>query len=234
MFSGAVAAFTLKDVCPGNLIRNGGFEEPKTANGTNKERGDPKWGFWTTIPGWYNTCMKVAKQSPFYEIHNNNMETAPEGVQSAEMLPDGTGIYCQDINVQKGARYELSFYYGRLQTVGWNGDIKGKFTVFQTAAVAVYRDATLKPPANPKEYPGDAQGYTVLIRADTKTQKGLWQKYSATFVAPSNKVTIAFTTTRNAPECTTCGSLMDAVCLQKGRYQGHMYVSGHQGTCSQL
>lgn len=108
------------------------------------------------------------------------------------------------------------------------------WTVFQTAAVAAIRDATKKPPANPKEFPGDTQGYTVLIQADTKTQKGGWQKYSATFVAPSNKVTIAFTPTRKAPECTTCGSLMDAVCVQKGRWQEHMYVYGHQGICSEF
>jgi hypothetical protein len=50
---------------------------------------------------------------------------------------------------------------------------------------------------------------------DTTTHKDQWQKYETTFRAPSGKVTVMFTTTARPKQCGTCGSLLDAVCLQK-------------------
>lgn len=57
----------------------------------------------------------IQKQS-YIELGRGNMATPIEGRQYAELLPNATGNYCQDIKLQKGARYRLSYFYGREMT----------------------------------------------------------------------------------------------------------------------
>ena len=45
-----------------------------------------------------------------------------------------------------GAKYRLSFYYGRLQTYAWRNEDKGKFIKFETTMDAIARDAAQQSP----------------------------------------------------------------------------------------
>lgn len=52
----------------------------------------------------------------YIEVGRGALATPIEGRQYGELLPNATGNYCQDIKLQKGAQYKLSYYYGRLMT----------------------------------------------------------------------------------------------------------------------
>lgn len=211
------AALDLAVTCPGNLIKNGGFEEPRTDIAyPEKYQGEKKWGVYRSLPGWKSSCLKIARQSKYLELHRNAVETCPEGAQCMPLLLDATGVACQDLVLQKGARYKLSLYYGRIETKLWKGPNQGQFARLNTAAVALLRDSHFtKPSAG--TYPGDRQSFTTLITMDTRKQQETWQQYSATFTASSPHITLALTTTMIDPRCDLCGSLVDALCLQKGK-----------------
>jgi hypothetical protein len=99
--------------------------------------------------------------------------TAPEGMQNLELLPNATGVACQTVSVEAGAKYKLSFYYGRLETYAWRNEYKGQFVKFETSMDAVARDGGSPAPAEinfsqggvyPQEGmkgPSDRQGFTV-------------------------------------------------------------------------
>ena len=78
------------------------------------------------------------------------------------------------------------------------------------------RDASYVPSAKPGIFPKDAQGFNILVEADTSKQATQWQRYEVEFAAPAARTTLAFVTTKRPPECGSCGSLLDAVTLQKG------------------
>jgi hypothetical protein len=153
------------------------------------------------------------------ELQRGAVATAPSGKQNLELLPNATGIACQDVRTVKGARYRLSFYYGLLRTTAWRPPYVGQVVAFHTKAAAAVRDAGYAPPrggAKPGVFPKDAQGFEVLVEADTSKQASQWQRYEVEFAAPAARTTLAFVTTKRPPECGSCGSLLDAVCLQKG------------------
>lgn len=52
----------------------------------------------------------------YIEVGRGALATPIEGKQYGELLPNATGNYCQDIKLQKGAQYRLSYFYGRLMT----------------------------------------------------------------------------------------------------------------------
>jgi hypothetical protein len=216
---------TLAEMCPGNLLVNGDFELPNTA-ATPTELPDvssnSRWGWYKKIPGWYTTrpdggpCVKVDWQKPYMEVVRGALASPVEGKQYGELLPNGTGNYCQDLALQKGAQYKLSYYYGRLMTYA-----KGTstFTVYPTAVNVAIRPTDFKPNPNSGKWPEDKQGYTQISAADTEEQyakyKTQWVKHEATFTAPADKVTLAFINAKRPKTCGSCGSLLDAVCLQK-------------------
>eukprot|EP00878_Enallax_costatus_P005008 GHUV01005267.1.p1 GENE.GHUV01005267.1~~GHUV01005267.1.p1 ORF type:complete len:246 (+),score=37.75 GHUV01005267.1:194-931(+) len=217
---------TNAEMCPGNLMVNGGFESPNTIDTRNKVKNptaNSRWGWYKAIPGWYTTrpdglpCVKVDWQSKYIEIARGALATPAEGKQYGELLPNGTGNYCQDLQLQKGARYKLSYYYGRLMTHSNHGT--GAFEVFPTAVNVAIRPSDYKPSASSGIWPHDRQGYTQISAADTEVQweqyKKQWVRYEAEFVAPANKVTLAFINAKRPKNCGSCGSLIDAVCLQK-------------------
>lgn len=227
------AAVDLGQDCPGNLLVNGGFEEPNTET-TPTQIWEPtsnsKWGWYDKIPGWYtarpdglSNCVKtdwcgtcLATGKPYFEIWRGALATPAEGKQYGELLPNATGNYCQDVKLQKGAQYKLSYYYGRLM----NFQQGGKRINLDTAVDVAMRPASYKPDqAAQGAWPSDKQGYTVISQADTadnwaKHQKQ-WVKHETTFTAPSDAITIAFINAKRPKECGACGSLLDAVCLQK-------------------
>ncbi|KAF8060103.1 hypothetical protein HT031_005042 [Scenedesmus sp. PABB004] len=222
----AAAAFKLAEACPGNLIINGDFEEPNTILQPS-EVWDPslnnRWGWYRNkIKGWYTTrpdgrgpCVKVDWQRPYIEVARGALATPIEGQQYGELLPNATGNYCQDIRLVKGQTYKLSFYYGRLMTYA-----KGtkNFTVYPTAIDVAIRPVAAVP-ASSGIWPKDRQGYTLLASADTEEQFAAhgkqWWQYTATFTAPEEMMTLAFINTKRPKTCGACGSLLDAVCLQK-------------------
>lgn len=117
--------------------------------------------------------------------------------------------------------------YGELRTIAWNGPEKGKFTRFHSKAAVVMRDARAPAAKNSKPFwidgkstPNDLQGFTILSIMDTLKQTNAWQTYNVTFTAPSDKVLIAFATINRPKPCGSCGSFLDAVCLQKGKHCG--------------
>jgi hypothetical protein len=222
------AAFNIAQYCPGNLVKNGGFELPNPSVTPSEVpgHGNSRWGWYSKnkVPGWYTNCIKTDWQSPnaqkYMEIARNSVATAPEGMQYMELLPNGTGNSCQDINLVKGATYRLRFNYGRLMTYAWRPPYTGVFEKFETMAAAGVRDFYAPRPAKPNIFAfegsiKDTQGFKVLVHADTTKQPKQWQEYSATFQAPSNKIQLLFTTTKRPKECGSCGSMLDAVCLQK-------------------
>lgn len=89
-----------------------------------------------------------------------------------------------------------------------------------TAVDVAMRPASYTPnAASSGAWPGDKQGFTVISQADTaddwSKQQKQWVKHETTFTAPSDTVTIAFINAKRPKECGACGSLLDAVCLQK-------------------
>ena len=52
----------------------------------------------------------------YIEVARGALATPLEGKQYGELLPNATGNYCQDVQLQKGAQYRLTYYYGRLMT----------------------------------------------------------------------------------------------------------------------
>lgn len=229
----ASAYVDLSKECQGNLLINGGFEEPNTEQKATQlpdPTSNSKWGWYEEIPGWYTarpdgqghcvktdwcgTCLVTGK--PYIEVGRGALATPIEGKQYGELLPNATGNYCQDIKLQKGAQYKLSYYYGRLMTFKKG---TGKWTTFDTAVDVAIRDAGHKPDVNAKAWPGDKQGYSLISQADTADNwakhNKQWVKHETTFTAPSDMVTLAFINAKRPKECGSCGSLLDAVCLQK-------------------
>lgn len=51
----------------------------------------------------------------YIEIGRGALATPVQGKQYAELLPNGTGNYCQDVKLVKGQTYKLSYYYGAAQ-----------------------------------------------------------------------------------------------------------------------
>lgn len=218
--------------CPGNLLKNAGFEEPNTET-TKTQIWEPtsnsKWGWYEKIPGWYaarpdgqGTCVKTDwcgtcqfNGKPYFELWRGAIAGPVEGRQFAELLPNATASYCQDVPLQKGAQYKLSYYYGRLM----NFQHRGKRVDMDTAIDVALRPADQKTDAGAKAWPGDRQGFTLLSQADTAQDwakhQQQWVKHEATFTAPSDTVTLAFINAKRPKECGACGSLLDAVCLQK-------------------
>lgn len=45
--------------------------------------------------------MRVDWQKPYIEVSQGALATPMEGIQYGELLPNGTGNYCQDIKVSK-------------------------------------------------------------------------------------------------------------------------------------
>lgn len=223
----APPGWKLEDRCPGNLIVNGGFETPDPSQPDKFPKApwnhyNNGWGWFTSVPGWTWTCLRT-DWGPVraLEIQRRAVATSPEGMQNLELLPNATGVACQTVTVEPGATYRLSFYYGRLMTYAWRNQYQGQFIKFETKMDAIYRDGSYKSPLEAGQskgapYPQDSQGFTRLATADTTQQGEQWQRYEATFKAPaSGKVQLAFTTTKRPKECGSCGSLLDAVCLQK-------------------
>jgi hypothetical protein len=212
---------------------NGGFEEPNTEL-VPTELKDPtsnkKWGWYKKIPGWYTTrpdglpCVRVDWQKPYIEVGRGALATPLEGKQYGELLPNGTGNYCQDLKLMKGAQYKLTFYYGRLMTFS---KTTKQFTAYDTSVDVVIRPTNyVISPSNyndfmkaTKPWPKDTQGFTVIAQADTAVQyekyKKQWVQYTATFMAPADEVTLAFINIKRPKDCGSCGSLLDAICLQK-------------------
>lgn len=214
--------------CPNNLIQNAGFEEPNTEDIARFPKApwntyNSKWGWYTSIPGgWSYNCLRVDWGPPkVLELQRGAVATAPEGIQNLELLPNATGVACQTVSVEPGAKYKLSFYYGRLQTYAWRNEYRGQFIKFETTMDAIARDGATPAPAeiDPKggaPYPKDRQGFMVVATADTRNHASQWQRYEAELTGPpSGKLQLAFTTTMRPKECGSCGSLLDAVCLQK-------------------
>lgn len=81
------------------------------------------------------------------------------------------------------------------------------------------RPASHKPDPAAKAWPGDKQGFMLLSQADTAQDwakyNKQWVKHETTFTAPADVVTLAFINAKRPKECGACGSLLDAVCLQK-------------------
>lgn len=238
------SAATLAQMCPGNLLVNGGFEEPNTEL-IRSQRFDPNnnacwgWYFSDTVPGWYvvrpdgKRCLTVDWMGAgTIEVARAALTKPVEGRQYGELLPNATGAYCQDIKVTKGKKYSLSFWYGRLVAKApYSGEDKGKglkwnkgdMTVFWTAADVLMRPSSYTPAAKPGRYPGDMQGFTLLKAVNTRDwpmdnstgpYQPIWKEYTLTFTAPSNGVTLAFVNTVRSAVC-ACGSLLDAVCLRE-------------------
>jgi hypothetical protein len=89
----------------------------------------------------------------------------------------------------------------------------GVWTNFDTAVDVAIRDASYKPDANAKAWPGDKQGYTQISHSDTaenyaKHQKQ-WVKTETTFTAPSDMVSGA-----TAPAPPACGPYLQAACAR--------------------
>lgn len=221
------AAVVLESECPGNLLRNGGFETPDTTKVRsevwNEGSSNSKWGWYRhRIDGWYTTrpdgkpCVVVDWPKPHIEIAHGALATPVEGRQYGELLPNATGNYCQDVKVVQGAAYRLSYYYGRLMTTDKH---TRQFTAYETAVDVAIRPAAYVPAAGASRWPGDKQGFTQVSYADTAQQWGQhktqWVKHEATFTAPSDAITLAFINAKRSKECGSCGSLLDAVCLQK-------------------
>ncbi|KAF8069562.1 RANBP1C [Scenedesmus sp. PABB004] len=226
------AAFVLSESCPGNLIVNGDFEAPNTMLVPSEHRdkySNSRWGWHRALPGWYTTrpdglpCVKVDWQSKWIEIARGALAKPIEGQQYAELLPNGTGNYCQELALQKGATYRLSYYYGRLITFtegeGRGAHGTGKLTPFDTAVDVAVRPAGHAVSASAAPWPKDRQGFTVIDSADTAADYAAhqtqWVRHETTFTAPDDKVTLAFINTKRSKVCGSCGSLLDAVCLQK-------------------
>jgi hypothetical protein len=213
----------LQRECPGNLIVNGGFEQPNpqlVPTEKPDKSSNSRWGWYlsNTVPGWYTwrpdnqPCVRVDWQGRYIEIGRNALATAVEGMQYGELLPNATGNYCQDVTVAKGQRYTLSYFYGRLMT--YAKDTR-KFTNFETSIDVAVRPAAYKPGGGGK-WPADKQGFQVISSADTeKHGDKQWVRYSTTFAADTDKITLAFINTKRPKECGSCGSLLDAVCLTK-------------------
>ena len=47
-------------------------------------------------------------------------------LQNLELLPNATGVACQTVNVVPGAKYRLTFMYGRLETYAWRNERKAR------------------------------------------------------------------------------------------------------------
>jgi hypothetical protein len=91
---------------------------------------------------------------------------------------------------------------------------------FETAVDVAIRPASYQPDASSRSiWPGDRQGFTVISTADTKENwdryQKQWVKHEVVFAAPADAVTLAFINAKRPKECGSCGSLLDAVCLQK-------------------
>ncbi|GBF92214.1 hypothetical protein Rsub_05296 [Raphidocelis subcapitata] len=225
------ATVDLAKECPGNLIKNGGFEEPNILDVEKYPKApyntyNSKWGWYISIPGWSWNCLRTDWPQRVLEMQRGAVATAPEGMQNLELLPNATGVACQTVDVQPGAKYKLSFMYGRLETYAWRDQYAGQFTKFETMMDALARDGATPAPAEVNfssggAYPqtgksGDRQGFEVLVTADTRKHASQWQKYEASVTGPaSGKLQLAFTTTSRPKECGSCGSLLDAICLQK-------------------
>lgn len=63
-----------------------------------------------------HTWLALWSFCSYIEVGRGALATPIEGRQYGELLPNATGNYCQDIKLQKGAQYKLSYYYGRLMT----------------------------------------------------------------------------------------------------------------------
>lgn len=97
------------------------------------------------------------------------------------------------------------------------------WTNFDTAVDVAIRDASYKPDANAKAWPGDKQGYSLISHSDTaenyaKHQKQ-WVKSETTFTAPSDMVGGICTTgmcLQAAMKQTAwdAGSILGGVCMR--------------------
>jgi len=170
--------------------QNGGFEEPNTMDPNIPKAPfntyNSKWGWYTSIPGgWGFSCLRT-DWGPVrvLEIQHGAVASPAEGLQNLELLPNATGVACQTVDVTPGAKYKLSFYYGRLQTYAWRNEYAGQFVKFETTMDALARDGS-KPapneanPNGPAPYPKDTQGFARLVTADTRKQGSQWQRYEA-------------------------------------------------------
>ncbi|KIZ03157.1 hypothetical protein MNEG_4803 [Monoraphidium neglectum] len=205
-------------MCPGNLLINGGFELPNT-EALPTEKYDPNknscWGWYygKSVPGWYvvrpdgQRCVTVDWMGDgVIEVARAALTRPVEGRQYGELLPNATGAYCQDVAVTKGAKYKLSWWYGRLvakaPTDGKNFK-KGDMTVFWTSADAA--GFKLLQTMNTRDWPMDNS---------TGIYQPIWKEYKVEFTAPEDKITLAFINGIRSSVC-ACGSLIDAICLQK-------------------
>jgi hypothetical protein len=120
------------------------------------------------------------------EMQRGAVATAPEGMQNLELLPNATGVACQTVSVEPGAKYKLSFYYGRLETYAWRNEYKGQFVKFETSMDALARDGGSPAPAEvnfsqgapyPQEGmkgPSDRQGFQVRAGRAAGAGPGAW------------------------------------------------------------
>lgn len=196
-----------------------------------EKNANPSWGWYTEIPGWYTTrpdglpCARVDWQNKIWkiEVARGALATPVEGKQYGELLPNNTGNYCQELKLAQGAKYKLSYYYGRLMTYGsdkgTHGVGSGTFTAFDSAVDVAIRPSSYQPSAAAGIWPKDRQGYSVISSADSLQQWNAtgkqWVQHSVEFTAPSNQVTLAFINAKRSKICGSCGSLLDAVCLQR-------------------
>jgi hypothetical protein len=100
----------------GNLVTNGGFENPDVAAGT--------WSYFggaNDVPGW------TPLDGSTIEIRDNKVGTAYEGDQFAEIDSHNydkqkTVGFFQNIVTEIGKKYKLSFAYGPREQNNVNGD----------------------------------------------------------------------------------------------------------------
>ncbi|WIA21550.1 hypothetical protein OEZ85_000746 [Tetradesmus obliquus] len=235
----ALCAFVqtaLAQDCPGQLLINGDFEEPNTMlvpTDHKDQYANNRWGWYLSdkVPGWYTTrpdglpCARTdwMQKKMYIEIARGALATPAVNKQYAELLPNATGNYCQDVQLQQGARYRLTYFYGRLMTKtegkdrGTHGT--GQMTAFDTAVDVAIRPSSYQPSATGAPWPKDTQGYNKIDNADTledwSRSSRQWTKHQVEFTAPADRVTLAFINAKRPKVCGSCGSLLDGVCLQR-------------------
>ncbi|KAF6250062.1 hypothetical protein COO60DRAFT_1706247 [Scenedesmus sp. NREL 46B-D3] len=178
-----------------------------------------QWELYNT----YDNQGELTADRQYIEISRGALATPAVGKQYAELLPNATGNYCQDVQLQQGARYRLTYFYGRLMTLtegknqGTHGT--GKMTAFDTAVDVAIRPSSYKPSATGAPWPKDTQGYTKVDHADTQEDYSRsnrqWNRHQVEFTAPADRVTLAFLNAKRPKICGSCGSLLDGVCLQR-------------------
>ena len=181
--------------------KNGGFEDFDISSPSAPPKApwntyNSKWGWYTALPGWTANCLKTdwmpyGGRPMVFEVQRGAVATPAEGRQNVELLPNATGVVCQTVDVTPGARYKLSFQYGRLQTYAWRNEYAGQMVKFETAMDVLARDASAPAPLEAAAgdavkasrvgpYPKDGQGFSKVTTADTLTHGGAqWQRYEA-------------------------------------------------------